>query len=175
MCSSKCTGPCAATRKAAATLTCPSNCPCSGQKQREKRDPMRPCVCPAPPRKACCECDKDFSAACICDLLCSLRERIKKQTEEQNRNLDQILEELDKQDKEIQVIRQYVEKTKRPKRPKCCKKNAVCSCYAATVEYDFNNILMGTPETIDRNVVDECLKESVELKSAEPEVIQIFG
>ncbi|XP_044752254.1 uncharacterized protein LOC123312090 isoform X2 [Coccinella septempunctata] len=179
VCSSKCTGPCSAARKTAATLTCPSDCPCPGQRYVERRNPMIPCVCPPPPRKACCECNKEVSAACICDLLCNLRERIKKQTEVQNRNLDQILEELDKQDKEIQLIRQFVEKSKKKKKYKCCaKKNAVCSCYAATVQYDFNSSPpVGAAEVFEENEADECVLPEVDEmnEEEEPEIIQIFG
>ncbi|XP_045470499.1 uncharacterized protein LOC123677821 isoform X2 [Harmonia axyridis] len=178
VCSSKCIGPCQALRKAAATLTCPGDCPCAAQKNVDLQNSQVPCVCPGPAIKQCCECNQcydEMTNACICDLLCNLRDRIKKQTQEQNRNLDQIIEELNKQDQEIQEIRKYVEKCKKEQKKKgpCYKKNPVCSCYAATVEYDF---IGGTAATNVEEIVEEkCLKDVGAGVPAEPEIIQLFG
>ncbi|KAL3283302.1 hypothetical protein HHI36_006450 [Cryptolaemus montrouzieri] len=172
-CAPNCNKPCSKVARSLPRRCC-SSCACICQKVDEKRKPEATTIYkPPPPPPPCCDCSDTTTEMCICDILHNLRERMKKQTEEQNRNLEQVLEELTKQDKELEQIRQYVDKYKNKPYKSKKRKPAVCSCYAATVQYDFTTDLAPLPDLNEKEIEDADSKERK--RSAEPEIIEIFG
>ncbi|KAK9879403.1 hypothetical protein WA026_006469 [Henosepilachna vigintioctopunctata] len=145
------------------------------------------CTCchqPIVPKKPCCACPPEvreppnLKSKCICDILTCLKEKIRIQTAEQNRNLDQILEELNKQDRELKEIRNFVEKYNDSKRKATNKSSRVreCSCYAVTVQQGFTTDMKPLPATLrQEDVREENSLQDQESKSTEPEIIELFG
>lgn len=108
-------------------------------------------------------------AKCICDILNNLKEKIKNQTEEQNKNLDYIMEELGKQATELKEIRETISRRKRKKDEKKLISKNCCSAEPHSIcNYKLKE------EKIMENTATKEINRDYPINQ-EPEIIELFG